>query len=55
MVPFRINFLALCVASLTAVAVHAKNSAAFGTAVTNTNVTAEEVESAQKSLGRSPH
>ena len=48
---YKINILALCLAMLTAVSASAKDSSYFGETVTNTNVTAIEVEAAQKSWG----
>lgn len=52
MVSFKNNFLILCATVLTAVSVSAKDSSSFGETITNTNVTAEEVESAQKASGK---
>jgi hypothetical protein len=51
MVSFKNNLLVLCATILTVVNVSAKNSPSFGETITNTNITAEEVESAQKAWG----
>lgn len=48
---YKVNFLALALAILTTASAYAKNSSSFGETITNTNVTAEEVEAAQKSWG----
>lgn len=51
MFSFKNNLLILCATVLTTLSVGAKDSSSFGETVTNTNVTANEVESAQKAWG----